>query len=55
MNKILKWVLYLVVFIISMGLIAVGQRTTGFGYLLLMCVGLAGVLLLLYLYNKKYV
>lgn len=55
MNRILRNVLYLVIFLVSMGLIAVGQRTTGAGHLLVMFVGLGGVLLLLYLYNRKYV
>ncbi len=46
--------LYLLVFIASMTLIVTGQRKIGPGGLATMLVGLLGILLLLYLYNKKY-
>lgn len=46
--------LYLLVFIASMALIITGQRNIGPTGLLTMLVGLAGILVLLYLYNKKY-
>ena len=46
--------LYLLVFIASMALIVTGQRKIGPGGLATMLVGLLGILLLLYLYNKKY-
>ena len=45
---------YLLVFIISMTLIVTGQRSIGPLGLLFMLIGLVGILLLLYLYNKKY-
>ena len=46
--------LYLLVFIGSMVLIITGQRSIGPGGLAVMLVGLVGILVLLYLYNKKY-
>lgn len=53
----MKWIgkfIYLLIFIVSMTLIVIGQRRIGPAGLLLMLVGLAGILLLLYLYNKKF-
>lgn len=53
----MKWfvkLLYLLVFIISIVLVTSGQRNVGPVGLLIMLIGLAGILLLLYLYNKKY-
>lgn len=47
-------VLYLLVFIASMALIITGQRNIGPAGLLTMLAGLAGILVLLNLYNKKY-
>lgn len=47
-------VLYLLIFIVSIILIVTGQRNIGPAGLLTMIVGLAGILVLLYLYNKKY-
>lgn len=53
----MKWIvklLYLLVFIFSMVLIIVGQRRIGPAGLLVMLIGLVGILVLLYLYNKKF-
>ena len=53
----MKWLtrlLYLTVFVIVLALIVVGQRRIGPIGLLLMVMGLAGILLLLYLYNRKF-
>lgn len=53
----MKWIIrlvYLLVFILSMLLIITGQRNIGPAGLLTMLAGLVGILLLLYLYNKKY-
>lgn len=53
----MKWMvrlLYLLVFIGSMALIVTGQRNIGPAGLLIMIIGLAGILILLYLYNKKF-
>ncbi len=52
--KYIIWLLYLLVFIASMALIVTGQRNIGPSGLGTMLVGLAGILVLLYLYNKKY-
>lgn len=54
MNKWIKGILCAVVFIICMALIVAGQKNIGPQGLLTMLVGLAGVLGLLYIYNKKY-
>lgn len=53
----MKWMLrlvYLLIFAGSMALIVTGQRNIGPVGLLVMVAGLAGILILLYLYNKKY-
>ncbi len=53
MKQIIR-LLYLLVFLASITLIVTGQRNIGPAGLLTMLVGLAGILVLLYLYNKKY-
>lgn len=53
----MKWLvrlIYLLIFVLSMTLIVVGQRNIGPGGLLTMIAGLAGILFLLYMYNRKY-
>lgn len=53
----MKWLvrlLYLIIFIVSMTLIVTGQRNVGPTDLFVMLIGLGGILLLLYLYNKKF-
>lgn len=53
----MKWIarlLYLLIFTGSMALIVTGQRNIGPAGLLIMITGLAGILILLYLYNKKF-
>lgn len=53
----MKWIIrliYILVFIGSMALIVTGQRNIGPAGLLHMLVGLAGILLLLYLYNRQF-
>lgn len=53
----MKWIIkliYLLIFIGSMALIVIGQRNIGPVGLLTMIIGLAGILILLYLYNKKF-
>lgn len=52
--KWIKSILSLVVFIISIVLIIVGQKNIGPTGLVLMLIGLVGVLVLLYLYNRIY-
>ena len=56
-RKIMKWIirlLSLAVFIVGVALVVIGQRMIGLVGLSIMLVGLAGILLLLYLYNRKY-
>ena len=53
----MKWIIrliYIIVFIGSMALFVTGQRNIGPTGLLLMLIGLAGILALLYLYNRKF-
>lgn len=52
--KLVKAIAALAVFIVSLALIIVGQMNTGTQWLGLMLVGLAGLLLLLWLYNRRY-
>lgn len=54
MNDIMKKVAMGCSFIVCMALIIVGQKTISLGNLGLMVVGLGGLLVLLYLYNRKY-
>ena len=53
-KKVLSGIIILVVFVVSVGLVIVGQRSIGprgFGTLRL---GLAGLIALLWLYNRQY-
>ncbi len=53
----MKWMVriaYLLILVLSMALIVMGQRNIGPAGLLTMIAGLAGILLLLYLYNRKF-
>lgn len=54
MNKTTSLILKVVIFFVCMGLIIWGQRTVGYVYLTAQLVGLAGLLGLLYVYNKAY-
>ena len=54
MNKNLTALLNVVAFIFFMALIIVAQKQTGPEYLGIMLVGLVGLMVQLYLYNKKY-
>lgn len=47
-------ILYLIIFIVCIALLVLGQRNIGVEGLLVMLVGLAGILGLMYIYNKKY-
>lgn len=52
-----KWingVIYGILFIVFMTMVIVGQRHIGYAGLSVQMIGLAGLLILLYLYNKKY-
>ncbi len=53
----MKWItrlLSIAVFIVGVALVMIGQRMIGPAGLSIMLVGLAGILLLLYLYNRKF-
>ena len=53
----MKWMVriaYLLVFILGMALVVMGRLNIGPAGLLTMIAGLAGILILLYLYNRKY-
>lgn len=54
MNKYVKTILCLVVLVVCIVLVVIGQKTVGIPYLLMELLGLAGLLVMLYLYNKKY-
>lgn len=54
MNKWVEMILCILVFCICIALVIIGQKTVGIKHLLLQLVGLAGILTLLYGYNKKY-
>ncbi|WP_154515514.1 DUF6903 family protein [Velocimicrobium porci] len=56
MENMQKWIVRIiatVVFGFCIALIVTGQKTVGFPYLVRMLIGLFGLLLLLYFYNKK--
>ena len=53
-KSILKTVLAIVFFIVCVALVVVGQRHVGPQGLLVMLLGLVGLILLLYLYNRKF-
>ncbi len=54
MKEKTKIMINLLLFIAFMSLIVVGQRTVGYANLALMLVGLAGLLGMLYFYNRRY-
>lgn len=54
MKSWVKIIIYLLLFCIFAGLVIVGQKTVGPQYLLMQLVGVFGILVLLYLYNRKY-
>lgn len=44
-----------ILFVIFMAMVIIGQRTTGHLYLFVQLIGLSGLLVLLWNYNRKYV
>ncbi|MEF9940781.1 MAG: hypothetical protein RSA90_02675 [Lachnospiraceae bacterium] len=54
MSKWIVKIVCLIIFIVCMGLIITGQRTIGLSHLVQMLIGLAGLLALLFAYNKKH-
>lgn len=55
MDEKISRIFKVVLFVVSMFLIIYGQRTVGKLFLLMQLVGLAGLLFLLWNYNRKYV
>ncbi len=47
-------ILKLILFVVFLTMIITGQKTVGYKNLVQMLIGLAGLLVLLYSYNKKY-
>ena len=54
MNNAVKIIIKSIVFIVCLGLIIVGQKNISLTGLAMELIGLVGVLVLLFLYNKKY-
>ena len=55
MNKVLKAVIILAAFLICMALIIFGQKQPGMFGLMQMIAGIAGLITMLYFYNKPFV
>ncbi len=53
-TKILTGILIAIVFFVCVALVIVGQRNIGPGGLCTMLLGLAGLIFLLWLYNRQY-
>lgn len=53
-KKILVGIIVAVVFVVCVALVVMGQRKIGPQGLLMMFAGLAGLIVLLWLYNKQY-
>ena len=54
MSNVIKNIILLIIFIVCIALIVVGQKNIGATELAMELIGLAGLLVLLYLYNRKY-
>lgn len=52
--QIVKGLAAFAAFILCMALVIIGQMNQGAVWLLVMMIGLAGLLVLLYIYNRKY-
>lgn len=53
-KKLLLGIVIAVVFVVCIALVIMGQRKIGPSGLMMMLVGLAGLLVLLWLYNRQY-
>ena len=54
MGKVIKNVILRVVFVVCLGLVIIGQRNISLTGLSMELIGLVGLLVLLFLYNRKY-
>ncbi|SHO48656.1 DUF6903 family protein [Anaerocolumna xylanovorans] len=52
--KMLAVILKCICLVVCVGLVIIGQKSVGYQGLYTMIAGLCGILLLLYLYNRKY-
>ncbi len=52
--KILKFFVYSLLFILSLTIVFIGQKNTGYPGLGQISVGIVGLIILLYSYNKHY-
>ena len=53
-SNIIKTILSLIAFIVCVALVVIGQKTVGIPHLMLEIVGVIGIMILIYLYNRKY-
>lgn len=53
-KKILVGILVAIFFVVCIALVIIGQRNIGWNGLLMELAGLAGLILLLWLYNRQY-
>lgn len=53
-NNIIKNIVMIILFFVFLGMIIIGQKTVGLSNLGLELVGLAGLLALLFVYNRTY-
>ena len=54
MSNVIKNIILFIIFIVCIALIVIGQKNIGATGLAMELIGLAGLLVLLYLYNRKY-
>ena len=53
-KKVITGIIVFVIFVVCVSLIVIGQKIVGLPWLCMMLVGLAGLVFLLWLYNRKY-
>lgn len=53
-KKIVTAVVVLIVFVVSVALVVIGQRNIGAAGLLVQLIGVAGLIILLWVYNRQY-
>ena len=53
-SNIFKTILKFIAFFICVVLVIYGQKTVGIPYLMIQIVGVIGIMVLIYLYNRKY-
>lgn len=53
-KKVITGIIVFVIFVVCVSLIVIGQKNVGLPWLCMMLLGLAGLVFLLWLYNRKY-